>query len=154
MSASSENEYANGTLRDEDRGSGPNHPFALYDIEARSATPFIKSITTLPDAESEWLFRPNSIFRVEEMATAVPNDAEGTPRIGMRLVEVPFTEPSYAKNIHSGAWERVYPRGMRPKYTTAQPTANPTLRAPARQTPDLPLPPMFGNPNVPGPSRA
>lgn len=48
----------------------------------------------------------------------------------------------------------VYPPGMRPKYTTAHPTANPALGPPAPQTPDLAPPPMFGNPNVPGPSRS
>lgn len=154
MSASAKNEYANANLRDQLAAHGPDHPAALYDIQARSATPFITGITTLADEESEWLFRPNAIFRVEEIATATPNDADGTPRIGMRLVEVPFTQPVYAKNIHTGDQELVYPAGMRPVYTTLRPTTNPPLRAPDPRHPDSPAAPTAGDPNAPGPSRA
>lgn len=153
MSASSENEYANATLRDGPGGSGPDHPFALYDIAAQSATPFIKSITTLASEESEWLFRPNSLFRIEEIARATPTDAEDAARIGMRLVEVPITAPVYAKNIHSGEWELVYPPGMRPVYTELRSTRHPPLQPPAPRHPDSPPAPTAGNPNATGPSR-
>ncbi|EIF32292.1 hypothetical protein BCh11DRAFT_00011 [Burkholderia sp. Ch1-1] len=153
MSASSKNEYANATLKDEAGGSGPDHAHALYDIEALSATPFIKPITTLADEESEWLFRPNTVFRVEEIATATPNDPQGTRRIGMRLVEVPITEPTYAKNIYTGELELVYPPGMQPAYTTLRPTTNPPIRQPVPQPPHLPPAPTAGDPNVTAPKR-
>ncbi|WP_168793217.1 hypothetical protein [Paraburkholderia aromaticivorans] len=154
MSASTGSEYANSALRDQMAGHGPDHPVALYEIQAQSATPFITGVTTLADGESEWLFRPNTIFRVEEIATATPNDAGGTPRIGMRLVQVPFTQPVYAKNLHTGDQELVYPAGMQPVYTPLQPTTNPPLQPPIPQHPDSPPAPTAGDPNAPGPSHA
>ncbi|MFM0673723.1 hypothetical protein [Paraburkholderia sediminicola] len=137
MSASSKNEYAQYVLGDKDEGTGPDHPFALYDIQAQSATPFVSSVNTMATEEGEWVFRPGAVFRVEEVAVAKPNDPTENPRIGMRLVEVPVTQPIYAKNIHTGQLQIVYPSGT-------------TLQAPAGSDPNLPPPPAYGNPNEPG----
>ncbi|OXC80281.1 Chromosome segregation ATPase [Caballeronia sordidicola] len=123
MSAASDSEYAQANLADGDYVAAPGDAFALYDIQSESATPFIHRVTTLAPGEHEWLFRPNTIFRVDEIAMATSQDAALTPRIGMHLTEVPINEPTFAKNIYTGEEELVYPQGETPAYTTLQPVS-------------------------------
>lgn len=149
MSASSENTFAEGMLAEGHPSGGTGHAFAIYDIQSRSATPFVGGITTMAGAEREWLFAPGTVFRVEELATATPLDG-GALRIGVRLVEVPFDTPVYAKNIHTGMQELVYPRGTTPVYTPLQPTRSPTLQTPPQPSPTQPPLPAHGDPNRPG----
>jgi hypothetical protein len=129
MSAASNNEYAEANLADDVYVVTPGSAFALYDIQSKSATPFVHRVTTLAPGEHEWLFRPNTVFRVDEIATATPQDGRQTPRIGIRLTEMPINEPTYAKNIYTGEPELVYPQGTTPVYTTLQPAnVTPQLR--------------------------
>lgn len=125
MSAASDNRYARDNLGDTKYVVGPERAWALYDIQSKSATPFIHRVTTLAPGEHEWLFRPNTVFRVDEIATATSQDGTQTPRIGIRLTEVPINEVTFAKNIYTGEQELVYPPGMTPTYTTLQPTRVP-----------------------------
>ncbi|WNC88590.1 hypothetical protein RI103_12790 [Paraburkholderia sp. FT54] len=148
MSVSSQNWYANANLADTEWAGAAAHPVAIYDIQTQSAKPFITNITTLADGEREWLIKPNTVFRVDEIATATPNDAAGTTRYGIRLTEVPITGPMYAKNIQTGEQELVYPQGVPVVIRQLQTTRNPTLKAPPAQDPNLPPPPTHGDPNA------
>jgi hypothetical protein len=152
MSAASHGEYIQADLADSEHLAARGAAYALYDIKSQSATPFIHRVTTLAPGENEWLFRPNTVFRVEEIATATSSDGSAPPRIGVRLVEVPITTPTYAKNIHTGEMELVYPSNMTPTYAPLQPTKTPSLRVPSSPSPDMPPQPTHGNPNQPGPS--
>lgn len=152
MSAASDNEYARANLADNDYVADPQGAFALYDIQSKSATPFIHRVTTLAPGEHEWLFRPNTVFRVDEIATATSQDGTQTPRIGIRLTEVPINEATFAKNIYTGKEELVYPPGTTPAYTTLQPTRVPPA-PPTQPNPHEPAPPTHGDPNQPGPSK-
>jgi hypothetical protein len=156
MSASSDNEFSLSRL-DEDRNARaagkPGAPaFAVFDIRSRSATPVIGGVTTLADPEREWIFRPNTVFRVEEVVTASPTGSDVPPRIGIRMVEVPVTQPVYAKNIHTGQLELVYPAGAAPTYATLKDVKQPSLQVPPPRNPNAPPPPAHGDPNHPGPS--
>ncbi|MEZ0602478.1 hypothetical protein ACAX43_10075 [Paraburkholderia sp. IW21] len=152
MSAASKSEYAKASLADTEFDAGHGAALALYDIQSKSATPFINRVTTLAPNESEWLFRPNTVLRVDEIATATSQDGTRAPRIGIRLTEVPINEATFAKNIHTGEQELVYPPGTTPAYTTLQPTSVPPGR-PSPQNPHEPPPPTHGSPNQPGPSK-
>ncbi|MFL9915124.1 hypothetical protein PQR75_06940 [Paraburkholderia fungorum] len=114
MSASSLNTYAEAAVTEGRTVAGSGQALALYDIQSESATPFVNRISTLAEGEREWLFKPGTVFRVEEVAVAAPRDATRATRIGIRLVEVPVTTPINAKNIYTGAQELVYPPGMTP----------------------------------------
>jgi hypothetical protein len=151
MSAASQSEYAQGAVADT-HFTGQEGAIALYDIQSKSATPFIDRVTTLAPAETEWLFRPNTVFRVEEVATAKSFDNTRTSRVGIRLVEVPISEPTFARNLHTGEQELVYPSGTTPAYTTLQPTRVPPAR-PSQPDAQLPPGPTQGDPNQPGPSK-
>ncbi|CAE6819578.1 hypothetical protein [Paraburkholderia haematera] len=153
MSAASDSEYAQTTLRDGEFGDAPGSAFALYDIQSKSATPFVHRVTTLALGENEWLFRPNTLFRVDEMATATSQDGSTTPRIGLRLSEVPIESPTFAKNIYTGEQELVYPQGTTPVYAPLQATRTPPVK-PSPPTPNQPPPPAHGDPNQPGPFMA
>ncbi|MFM0335941.1 hypothetical protein [Paraburkholderia fungorum] len=153
MSAASNSEYIEATLADRDFVASPGHAFALYDIRSQSGTPFVPHISTLATGEHEWLFRPNTVFRVDEIATAASRDGSSTPRIGIRLTEVPINTPTYAKNIHTGMQELVYPSGTTRAYTVLQPTRTPPVR-PTPPDPHQPPHPTHGDPNQPGPSTA
>ncbi|MGA9916488.1 MAG: hypothetical protein WBR17_28530 [Paraburkholderia sp.] len=154
MSAASDSGFAQAYLAYSSHEAEPREAFALYDIQSKSGTPFINRITTLAPGEHEWLFRPNTVFRVEEIATATSRDGTTSPRIGVRLTEVPITTPIFAKNIHTGAQELVYPPGTTPTYTPLQPTRSPSLQIPPRPDPGTLPPPTHGDPNQPGPSNA
>ena len=123
MSASSHNSYAMATLADSHFEAAEGGAMALYDIHSKSATPFIDRVTTLVPTESEWIFRPNTVFKVEEIATATSQDEMHASRIGIRLTEVPISEATFAKNIHTGEQELVYPPGMTPADTALQPVS-------------------------------
>jgi hypothetical protein len=151
MSAASESEYAQGAVADT-HFAGQEGVIALYDIQSKSATPFVDRVTTLAPGETEWLFRPNTVFRVEEVATATSLDNTRTSRVGIRLVEVPVSEPTFARNLHTGEQELVYPSGTTPAYTTLQPTRVPPAR-PSQPDAQLPPGPTQGDPNQPGPSK-
>ncbi|MFL9903888.1 hypothetical protein PQR71_38165 [Paraburkholderia fungorum] len=139
MSAASDSGYAQATLADTHFEATHGDALALYDIQSKSATPFINRVTTLVPTETEWIFRPNTVFRVEEIATATSQDEAHASRIGIRLTEVPISEATFAKNIHTGEQELVYPPGMTPVYTTLQPK------------PQLPQPPVRRSANPAGP---
>ncbi|SIO55385.1 hypothetical protein [Paraburkholderia phenazinium] len=151
MSASSESEYTNATLADSEYAAAPGGAFALYDIQSKSATPFVYRVTTLASGEHEWIFRPNTVFRIDEIAAATPQDGAVTPRIGLRLTEVPVDTPIFAKNIYTGEQELVNPSGTTPVYTTLQPTRTPPAQ-PSPPNPDLPPLPTHGATNQPGPA--
>jgi hypothetical protein len=142
MSAASENEYAKAAVADNDYVGRYGGALALYDIQSKSATPFINRVTTLAPHETEWIFQPNTVFRVDEVATAKSPDGTHASRIGIRLTEVPISEATFAKNIHTGEQELVYPPGMTPVYTTLQPR------------PQLPQPPVRRSANPAGPLTA
>ncbi|MFL9907378.1 hypothetical protein [Paraburkholderia sp. RL17-337-BIB-A] len=139
MSAASENEYAKAAVADNDYVGRYGGALALYDIQSKSATPFINRVTTLAPHETEWIFQPNTVFRVDEVATAKSPDGTHASRIGIRLTEVPITEATFAKNIHTGEQELVYPPGMTPVYTTLPPR------------PQQPQPPVRRSANPAGP---
>ncbi|MFC0576744.1 hypothetical protein [Paraburkholderia solisilvae] len=112
MSASSGNEYATYALWDQAAIAGTDHPaLAFYDIEARSAKPFLDGIATDASAEREWLFRPNTVFKVKEIGVLPASGPDEKPRVGMRLVEVPVTAALEAKNIYTGQTVKVSPGG-------------------------------------------
>ncbi len=110
MSASSGRDFAQNSLWEGGATAGSNQgAIAIYDIRALSAKPFIPGINTRADDEAEWLFRPNTVFRVDEVAVRPPTEPGEKPRIGVRLTEVPVTDATVAKNIHSGQSEVVHP---------------------------------------------
>jgi hypothetical protein len=152
MSAASANEYAKAAVADNDYVVRYGGALALYDIQSKSATPFINRVTTLAPQETEWIFRPNTVFRVEEVATATSNDGTHASRIGVGLTEVPITEATYAKNIHTGEQELVYPPGTTPSYTTLQPMSVERAR-PSQPHPHVSPPPANGDSSAPGPSK-
>lgn len=149
MSASSGNTFAQGMLADGVPEHEGHQAFAIYDIQSRSATPFLSGVNAMAEDEREWLFTPRTLFRVEEVATAKPQDGTA-PRVGIRLVEVPFDRPVYAKNIYTGEQELIYPPGATPSYTTLQPTRSPALQVPPPPSPTQAPPPAHGDPNQPG----
>ncbi|GAB7522212.1 hypothetical protein PBS_11960 [Paraburkholderia sp. 2C] len=112
LAASSSNQYLLDSIADGGAVGGSSKPaMAIYDIKASSAKPFIPDINTDASNENEWLMRPGTVFRVDEIATLVPADSELKPRIGLRLTEVPVTAPVSAKDIYSGRPLRVSPGG-------------------------------------------
>jgi hypothetical protein len=116
MSASSDNLYAKATIHEQTAvaGGADQQGIAIYDIQSNSARPFINKITTLNSGEAEWLFKPNSVFRIEEIAEGtVPGEK---PRYGIRLVEVPVHDNVIARNIYTGEQLMVYEH--EPVYTT------------------------------------
>ncbi|APR36011.1 hypothetical protein BTO02_11935 [Paraburkholderia sp. SOS3] len=125
MAASSDRQYALDSIADDGAVGGSEQPaMAFYAIQSRSAKPFIAGIDTDASNESEWLMRPGTVFRVDEIATLVPADTELKPRIGLRLTEVPVTAPIDAKDIYTGQAVHVSPGGR----ITDEPPAGPPAK--------------------------
>ncbi|WP_144143809.1 hypothetical protein [Paraburkholderia sp. BCC1884] len=128
MSASSSNTFADQAIESVGGVFIRQSPaIAIYDIEGLTAKPTIEGVSTNLGEEREWIFRPNTVFRVAEIASAAPNEAGAAarlaPRVGVRLVEEPFNgeESLFAKNIYSGDEELVYAPNVKPSYTPLQP---------------------------------
>jgi hypothetical protein len=122
MSASSDKQFATYAMWDQAAVAGTEQPaIAVYDIRATSPRPFIYGMTTKASAEREWLFRPNSLFRVEEVGIRPPTSPEEKPRIGLRLVEIPVTKKEVARNIYTGETVEVKPEGPTAEEVVAGP---------------------------------
>lgn len=101
MSASDKTRYASDTLQD-----GEYDAYAMYLLsETFTAVPLLRGIASLALVESEYLFAPQSFFRVEGITHARPvsSGAGYAPeRIGVRLRQVAYDATMRAKNIHTG----------------------------------------------------
>jgi hypothetical protein len=112
MSASSTHDYALGAIADDGAvAASKETAIAFYDIHAQTAKPLLDSVASEASNEVEWLFRPNTVFRVDEIGVMPGPTGEFKPRIGMRLTEIPVTATIDAKNIHTGETVQVSPRG-------------------------------------------
>ncbi|MDE1181296.1 hypothetical protein [Paraburkholderia sp.] len=137
MSASSANNFADQAIESVGGVFRNRSPaVAIYDIEGTTAKPTIEGVSTNLGSEREWIFKPNTVFRVVEIGSATPNDvgaaARLPPRIGMRLVEETFNgeDSVFAKNIYSGEMELVYAPNVKPTYT---PLLRPASGGPSTQ---------------------
>lgn len=103
MSASSDRGYAAESLEQGYAAEGRTGAMAIYEFQANSAVPTLPGITTLAGHEAEWLFMPNRVFKVEEVATTRINtqSAADLPLIGVRLTETSVLEPTVAANLHT-----------------------------------------------------
>jgi hypothetical protein len=116
MSASSKSELAEisiGHRANGDVGAEKRAMLAFYSIESLSAKPFIQGISAKSgvEYEGEFLFRPDSRFKVEAISVAKDASGQAKTRVLIQLKELPYDASEAfveAKNIHTGQMQRVY----------------------------------------------
>ncbi|HVJ39503.1 MAG TPA: hypothetical protein VM687_17085 [Stenotrophomonas sp.] len=116
MSASSEKGYAEQTFKQGYAAEGRTGGLAIYEIQAKSATPMLEGITTLAGHEGEWIFTPNTVFEVTEKFTFTKK-TESNPSLevtAIRLKEVTPSKTEEVKNIHTSATLRIGPEEQKP----------------------------------------
>ena len=116
MSASSNNRYAAESLQQGYAAEGRTGGMAIYELNSKSAVPTLPGITTQAAHEAEWLFQPNSVFKVTEMGgTRAATQADPNLSVtGMRMDEVNVTQPISAKGLHTGRPTTIRPEDQRP----------------------------------------
>lgn len=122
MAASSANDFALTAIAEGTANPGgalsdqPDAMLAFYAIEGRpvsAARPLLPGVTTQAPEEHEWLFPPDTLFRVESISHAKLLDVESIqkPRLVVRLKEMPsIAEADAVKNLHTGELATVYPQ--------------------------------------------
>lgn len=116
MSGSAKNDYAVKSVEQGYAAEGRTGGMAIYDIEAKTARPMLAGITTLAPHEAELVALPNSVYRVEAAFgyTMDTESSQALPMTAMQLKEVTVTEPTRARNIHTGEPVTIGPEEQQP----------------------------------------
>lgn len=116
MSAASNKGYAVDSIAQGYAAEGRDGGMAMYEFNSKSAVPTLPGVSTQAAHETEWLFKPYSVFRVNEMAStrAQTESNQNLPLTGMRMDEVDVTRPIMTKGLHTGKSTLVRPEYQRP----------------------------------------
>lgn len=120
MSASSSNFYAQSSVTEGAAAHGAvadtaESVLAFFLIKSRSAKPMMPDVTTRVIDEREWLFLPDSVFKIESITYARTAQLEEKARVIIVLDELAREQVvgrdarfAMVKNLHSGVPARVY----------------------------------------------